>query len=301
MQSRKNFIRNISLSAMALSLADIKAIARFCNLQDYHIQMLTKNIGIFTEKGGTILFMLHPSGNVVVDAQFPDTAPNLIAEMQKLHAYPFNMLINTHHHADHTSGNIAFKGLVKNVVAHKNSRLNQQQVAAQNKAEDKQLYPDIVFEKSWQQTISGENIQLDYFGPGHTDGDAIVYFKKAGIVHVGDLVFNRRHPYIDKTAGASMQNWISILNIIDKKYPDKTVFVCGHAGDGYKVVINKGDIRAFKNYLQRAVDYTSAQIKLGKSKEQIIQATTVISGAEEWKGEGIERTLTAAYTELTVK
>ena len=87
----------------------------------FKITMLTKNTGIFTEKGGTILFVLGKDGIVVVDAQFPEQSQHLIDELKKKSEKPFNLLINTHHHGDHTSGNISFKGIVENVLAHENS------------------------------------------------------------------------------------------------------------------------------------------------------------------------------------
>ena len=82
--------------------------------------MLTENIGIFSEKGGTIFFHLSKEGIVVVDTQFPDTALHLIDELKKKTEKPFKLIVNTHHHGDHSSGNIAFKDLVTTVVAHQN-------------------------------------------------------------------------------------------------------------------------------------------------------------------------------------
>ena len=298
MQNRRIFLRNSSLAATAVAFSNLKSLAAIFNIAEYNIKMLSSDAGIFTEWGGTILFVLSKAGNIVVDAQFPESANHLIEEIKKKNQNPFSLLINTHHHGDHTSGNIAFKGLVKNVVAQKNSKINQQNAAIERKSEASQLYPDIVFENSWKQKIGNEKIELRYLGPGHTNGDALVYLKKAGIVHVGDLVFNRQHPYIDKTAGASIKNWILILQKAATIYPAKTIFVCGHAGSGYDVVINKNDILAFKNYLEKLLEFTGAQIKAGKTKEEILK-TSIIPGAEEWKGEGIERPLTAAYLELT--
>src|SRR3954468_6791341 len=113
---RRSFIRNSSLTFGILSFLNSKSIAQFLSDPDYKIKMLTDNIGVFTEKGGTILFMLTKEGTVVIDAQFPDSAPHLIDEIKKKTDQPFRLLVNTHHHADHTSGNIAFKGLVPHVL-----------------------------------------------------------------------------------------------------------------------------------------------------------------------------------------
>jgi glyoxylase-like metal-dependent hydrolase (beta-lactamase superfamily II) len=295
---RRNFIRNSGLVLTSLALLSNKTLAQFLADPAWKIKMLTDTMGVFTEKGGTILFMLGKEGLVVVDSQFPEQSQHLIDELKKRSRQPFQLLINTHHHGDHTAGNIAFKGLVKNVLAHENSKVNLERVAKEKKNEDQQLYPDNTYGKTWCQAASKEKICLHYFGPGHTNGDSFVEFKKSNIVHTGDLVFNRRHPFVDRSAGANIASWIKVLDKADKTFSDKTIFVCGHAADGYDIVINKTDLRAFKNYLSQVLIFTEAQIKAGKTKEEIIKATE-IPGAPEWKGDGIERPLSAAYEELT--
>lgn len=276
-------------------------MAAFSNDPAWKIKMLTDDIGVFTEKGGTIAFLLTDKGIVVVDAQFPETAPHLVAELKKKSDKPFRYLINTHHHGDHTSGNIAFKGLVEHVVAHENSKINQQNVAREQKKEGLQLYPDKTFDADgWQEKIGKEKIKTYYYGPGHTDGDAIIHFEHANIVHMGDLVFNRRHPFIDKTAGASISNWIPLLDKAIARFDNKTQFVCGHAAKDYDIVLKADDLKAFGDYLGNVLKYTEAAIKAGKTKEEIIKATE-IPGSPEWKGDGIDRPLSAAYIELTTQ
>ncbi|MCB0708508.1 MAG: MBL fold metallo-hydrolase [Chitinophagaceae bacterium] len=297
---RRSFIRNSSLTIASLALLDKKSLAAFLANPAWNIKMLTKNIGIFTEKGGTIAFYLSGEGAVVVDAQFPDSAQHLIDELKKKSEKPFRLLINTHHHGDHTSGNIAFKGLVPHVLAHANSKANQQRVAKEQNKEDKQLFPDQVFTNLWSENVGKEKISLHYYGAGHTNGDSLVHFEKANILHMGDLVFNRRHPYIDKTAGANISNWIKLLEKTTATFSKKTQYVCGHSGNGYDVLLNKDDLNAFRKYLENVLKFTETEIKAGKSKDEILKVTE-IPGSPEWKGEGIARPLTAAYEELTAK
>ncbi len=266
----------------------------------WKIKMLTKEIGVFTEKGGTILFMSSKDGIVVVDSQFPEQSQHLIDEFKKQPVKPFRLLINTHHHGDHTAGNIAFKGLVPHVLAHENSKSNQERVAKEKKNEDKQLYPDLTFRTNWCQKFGNEEICLHYFGAGHTNGDSFVHFTKANIVHVGDLVFNRRHPFVDRGAGANISSWIKVLDNAAATFNNKTIFVCGHAAEGLDIVLTKTDVSLFGDYLGKLLLFTEAEIKSGKTKEEIVKAT-FIPGAPEWKGEGIERPLTAAFEELVPK
>ncbi len=299
---RRSFVRHTGLTLAGLALLKNSSLASLLSDPAWKIKMLTDDIGIFTEKGGTIAFLLTKKGIVVVDSQFPDTAGHLIEELKKKSKKPFKYLINTHHHGDHTAGNIAFKGLAEHVVAHVNSKANQLRVAAEQKMDGSKFHvPDITFgEEGWNTKVNKETIKAYYFGAGHTNGDAMIHFEKANIVHMGDLVFNRRHPYIDKTAGANIANWIVLLDKAIATFNKDTQFVCGHAGAGYDVVIKADDLKAFGDYLGNVLKYTESQIRLGKTKEEILKATE-IPGSPEWKGDGIERPLGAAYEELAAK
>lgn len=296
---RRQFIKTSTLGLGVLSLSHQKLLAAMFD-NTWNIKMLTDNLGIFTEKGGTIAFLLSNEGIVVIDAQFPDTAPHLIEELKKKTDKPFELLINTHHHGDHTSGNIAFKGLVKNVLAHTNSKANQEMVAKNNKNEDQQLYPDQTFGKTWCQKAGREKICLYYFGAGHTNGDAMIHFEHANVVHMGDLVFNRRHPFVDRSAGANISSWINVLDKAADKFGHKARYIFGHSGNGYDVTGNADDLKAFGDYLGNVLKFVEGEIKAGKSKEEILKTTT-FPGMGDWKGDGIERPLTAAYEELTSK
>ena len=296
--NRRHFIQSSALTLGALTIAQQKIFGAMFS-DPWKIKMLRNDIGVFTEKGGTIAFLLSKKGIVVVDAEFPEQSQRLIDELKKRSDKPFRLLINTHHHQDHTAGNISFKGVVENVLAHENSLKNQRNVAVQQKIEDKQLYPDKTFGDTWCEKIGKENICLYYHGTGHTDGDAIIHFQHANIVHMGDLMFNRRHPFVDRSAGASMKNWIVALDKASNHFSNDTIFIFGHAADGYEVTGTKDDLKAFGEYLGKVLNFVDSEIKSGKTKEEILK-TTVLPFETEWKGDGLQRPLQAAYEELTV-
>jgi cyclase len=295
---RRQFLRNTAIAAGSLALLGNRSFASAIADPTYQFKPLRNNVGMFAEQGGTIAWMINKEGIVVVDAEFPDPATHLIGLLKKQSDLPFEWLINTHHHGDHTSGNISFKGIVKNVAAHKNSLINQTTVAVKNKTEDKQLYPDTAFNDNWKIKVGDEHITAHYFGTGHTNGDAMIHFENANIVHTGDLVFNRRYPYVDNSAGASVKHWPIALEQARKKFDKNTLFVFGHAFDPQKVIGNMDDIIAMQNFLEKLEDYVAGSIKAGKTKEEILLATS-IPGITDWQGEGIQRGITAAYEELT--
>ncbi|HMK04015.1 MAG TPA: MBL fold metallo-hydrolase [Ferruginibacter sp.] len=299
---RRSFLRNTGLTLAGLSLLNKETLASFLSQPAWKIKMLTDDIGIFTEKGGTMGFLLNKKGIVVVDSQFPDTAPHLIDELKKKSQKPFKYLINTHHHGDHSSGNIAFKGIVEHVIAHENSKTNQLNVAADQKtATDKFLAPDMTYNNDgWKTKVGRERIRTHYFGAAHTNGDSLIHFEHANIIHMGDLVFNRRHPYIDNGAGANIANWIVLLDKTIATFDKNTQYICGHAATGYDVVLKADDLKAFGDYLGNLLKFMEGEIRAGKSKEEILK-TKEIPGSPEWKGDGIERPLNAAYTELAIK
>jgi glyoxylase-like metal-dependent hydrolase (beta-lactamase superfamily II) len=129
---RRTFIGS---GTAALSVASLPSWTRFLHLTNYEMKILRRNVGIFTEKGGTIGYLLQPDSIVVVDTQWKEQSERLITELKSQSSGPFPFLINTHHHGDHTSGNIAYKGLAEHVLAHENSKINQMNSAKKNNNE----------------------------------------------------------------------------------------------------------------------------------------------------------------------
>ena len=303
---RRKFIRNAAFTFGALTLAQQKIFSALFTKSNgaapppWMFHMMTDKVGVFTERGGTILFLLEKKDIVVVDSQFPDTAQHLIGELHKKSEAPITYLLNTHHHGDHSGGNIAFKGLVKHVVAHENSKKNQKRVAIASKNLDKQLLPDRTYSDYWTGYAGDESIVMHYFGPGHTDGDSLIHFQHSNVVHMGDLLFNRRHPFVDRSSGASIKHWIKILDRAARHFDKNTTYVYGHSADGYNIVGNRDDLHKFGDYLGAVLTFTEGEIKAGKTKEGFLMTKT-IPGMGEWKGDGITRPLTAAWDELTAK
>lgn len=296
MTNRRSFIKQ-STALSALSILPSASLWETLFQNGYKMEALRNNVGIFTERGGTIGWMISDEGIVVVDSQFPAQAQNLVGEIQKKSDRQIDLLINTHHHGDHSAGNIAFKGIVKTVMAHENSLKNQKANAERANNADKQLFPDTTYKKGKiRQKVGGERVALHYFGAAHTDGDSFVHFENANIVHCGDLLFNRRAPFVDKSAGANMTNWQAVLEKGYKTFDKDTQFIFGHSGNGFGITGTREDLKAFQDYLGKVMEFVKKGQAAGKTKEELASATE-IPGAPEWKGRQ-SRPVNAAWMEL---
>ena len=201
MTTRRTFLSHSGLALGASLLPGQQLLLNYLFPFAGEMRLLRNNVGIYLERGGSIGWMLDKDGVVVIDTQFPEQAGNFIAQLQTKVDRKVDILFNTHHHGDHSSGNIAFKGLADKLVAHTRSKANQETAAAAQNTLDKQWLPDTVFEDSWSSKVGTETVTARYFGPGHTNGDSVVHFENANVAHLGDLCFNRRFPYIDKKSG----------------------------------------------------------------------------------------------------
>jgi glyoxylase-like metal-dependent hydrolase (beta-lactamase superfamily II) len=225
-------------------------------------------VGFFTGRGGTIGYLINAGGVVVVDSQFPDSA-KLCVEGLKTRSKdrPVDLLINTHHHGDHTAGNISFKGIARKVVAHeKAAELIKQAAAAPNATE--QLSPDTTFTTEWRQQLGDEWVRARHYGRAHTGGDAVITFERANVAHMGDLMFHKRVPVIDRRNGALVANWITVLEKAAADHNNDTTYIFGHAGANLPVTGLRADLMAFRDYLTAALNHTRAAIKAGQTREQ---------------------------------
>ena len=231
-----------------------------------------RNVGFFTCRGGTIGSLANADGVTAVDAQFPDSAKLFLDGLPDRKGRKLDVLINSHHHGDHTGGNKVFQPETKIIVAQENVPGLQKAAAAMNGNEADQVYAGTLFAKEWKTSVGDEVIRTTYFGPAHTNGDCIIHFEKANVVHTGDLMFNRIYPAIDRRAGASIKNWIVILGTISTMFDKGTLYIFGHAQKDAAVTGNNADLLVLRDYFNGLLEYTQKEIKAGKTKEQIMAA-----------------------------
>jgi glyoxylase-like metal-dependent hydrolase (beta-lactamase superfamily II) len=257
-----------------------------------------RNVGVFTARGGTIGYLVTADAVIVVDSQFADTAPMFLDGLKPKTTRKIDLLINSHHHPDHTGGNKVMQPNVGKIVAHVNVPGLQKKQAAQQKSEANQAYADTTFDKDWKTSLGKETVSARYYGPAHTSGDIAITFESANVVHLGDLMSFQRNPRADRPAGASVPNWIPVLERITKDHSADTVYIFGHSKVGERVTGSSKDVLELRDYLTALVDFAKKQIAAGKSQEEILK-TPAIPGWERYEGTPVA--LEAAYLELTGK
>lgn len=290
----------MATTALGISIGLNKSFAnKTLQTKTYQVNYIQNNIGIFTESGGTIGFYKSEEGIVVIDSQFKNSITHFLELGKKEFNSPYKYLINTHHHKDHTSGNIEFKDKVEHIVAQDNCFINYKNQATTNNDLSNQLFPDITFSKQWGKKIGNETVFIQYFGAAHTNGDSIIHFKESNIAHLGDLVFNKIYPFIDKTNGGVFTNWILVLERIIQYLDTKTTCIFGHAANNM-VVGNVEDIKGMKNYIEKLLSFVNLEKKQGKSMETIISNTSAIPNVGEWKDnfKQLKSNLTVAFDEV---
>lgn len=261
-----------------------------------------RNVGIFTMRGGTIGWLVNRDAVAVVDTQFPDAANACLAGLkQKSSNRGIDAVFNTHHHGDHTSGNAVFRAEAKRIVAHANVPDLLRKTANPNAAAP--TVPDATFDKTWSQDFGDEKITARYDGPGHTGGDAMIHFERAHVVHMGDLLFHERHPRVDRPGGASIENWMKILERVTSTMPGDTIYIAGHAKDGLPVTVDGKAVLRFRDYFDAVLTLARKGIAGGQTKEALA-ATPTLPGFEGYQGGGVlslRGVLTVAFEELSAR
>ena len=298
---RRKFLFNTALAGAA-SILPFNTFSSLFFRRDFSV--IRRNVGIYTERGGTIGWLINSDALVAVDSQFPDSAANCISGLKERTTRKMDYLINTHHHGDHTAGNSAFKDYAEHIVAHENVP-GYQMKAAENRGQeavDAQVTADMTFSDKWSENVGDETVHATHYGPAHTGGDSVVYFEKANIAHMGDLVFNRAYPYIDPGAGANIENWIKVLRTATDDLPNDTIYICGHGNSNYGVQASKGDVLRKADFLEALLSFTQKGIDEGQSKEEIASAE-ILPGFEDFNAPGwgltLEFNINTAYDELT--
>ena len=192
------------------------------------------HIYMITGQGGNIGVSSGEDGLFLIDDQYAPATPSILRSLKKLHPNKPRYVINTHWHGDHTGGNENFAREGSVVVAHKNvrTRMSQEQLIKLFRrkvpASPEAALPIITFTQSLSLFLNGEEAEVVHMPHAHTDGDAIVFFKKSNVVHMGDIYFAGTFPFIDTSSGGHIDGMISAVSIVLQRSNPQTLIIPGH-------------------------------------------------------------------------
>lgn len=211
--------------------------------------------------GGNIAAVVGPEGALVVDSQYEHMVPQIKAELESKEAgVQIKTLINTHFHGDHVNGNAALASGAQ-IIAHTN-------VLTRLKADSKfpvAGLPTKTFVGEKQLSLNGVDLQLVTMPVSHTDGDLVVWFKEANVLHMGDLFFADRFPFIDLNSGGDVAGYINNVKTLLGQINDKTRLIPGH-GD----LMDKAGLQRFLTMMEQTLVEVNAMKAEGKTEDQIV-------------------------------
>jgi glyoxylase-like metal-dependent hydrolase (beta-lactamase superfamily II) len=250
-------VKTHSLLALALALITSSAFAQrdFSNVE-IKVIPVARNIYMLEGSGGNIGVSIGSDGNLIVDDQFAPLAEKIDAALQKLNPGKLKFVLNTHHHGDHTGGNAILGAKEAIIIAQSNVRKRLSSEANSKK----EALPVITFDQSASVHFNGEEIKLLHHGPGHTDGDSIIHFTGANVVHMGDQFFNGGFPFIDLNSGGSVEGYLKTVAAVLEKIPADAKVIPGHGKLG-----TVDDLKNFHAMLVETTSLVKKGIAAGKS------------------------------------
>ncbi|VAW85806.1 MBL-fold metallo-hydrolase superfamily [hydrothermal vent metagenome] len=252
---------------------------------DTTIETIPLGSGIYmlTGEGGNIGLSVGEDGIFIIDDQFAPLTEKIKAAIAKLSDQPIRFAINTHWHFDHTGGNenLAKENVI--IVAHDNVRERMSRdnvIAAFNMeipASPKAALPLITFNDEVTFHLNNEEIHVVHQPNAHTDGDSIIFFKDANIIHMGDIFFNGLYPFIDASSNGNIAGIINTVDHILEITDDKTKIIPGHGplGDKKSLLIYRNMLVTVKERMQNLIDQ-------GKTLEEIISMMPNADLDETW-------------------
>ncbi|NKB71684.1 MAG: MBL fold metallo-hydrolase [Candidatus Latescibacteria bacterium] len=206
--------------------------------------------------GGNIGVQTGADGFVLIDNKFAPLADKILVAMKQVGEGDLLYVLNTHYHGDHTGGNALFGAQIP-IIAHHNVR---------RRLADKpqQAWPIITFEQGLSLHLNGEEVEFLHFPHAHTDGDGAVFFSVSNVVHMGDLFFQGRFPYVDIDAGGSVQGVIAAGETVLGRIDEGTRIIPGHGA-----VVGPDDLRLYLRMLQESMQAVGQAVAAGQDLETI--------------------------------
>ncbi|PON16784.1 MBL fold metallo-hydrolase [Candidatus Entotheonella serta] len=233
--------------------------------------------------GGNIGVSAGTDGVLLIDDQFAPLSDKIKAAVAKLESGPIRFVLNTHWHGDHTGGNENMGAVGAVIMAHDNvrKRMSMEQFieAFGRKVPPSPpgALPVVTYPASVTFHLNGEEIRAFHVGPAHTDGDSVVHFRKANVIHTGDMVFYRLFPFIDISSGGSVDGVIAAVDQIIEMSDDQTQIIPGHGP-----LTDRAGLQAYRDMLSTISERIKKGIADGKPLDTIAAEKPTAEFDEFW-------------------
>jgi len=285
------------LVAAGVLLLGSAAVAQFGDLSKLTLKSTTVvgNVTVIEGangfSGGNVGLSFGDDGAVLIDDGLPGVGPKLKAKVALLTKKPIRFVINTHWHFDHTGGNVLFGG-GSVLIAHDNvrKRMSADQVISMG---DQKMnipatapggLPLVTFGDDVTLHLNGDDVHVVHVPPAHTDGDAIVHFTKANVIHAGDVFINKGYPIVDVQNGGKYEGLITAADKLLAIANDTTKIIPGHGPVG-----GKADVAAWRERLIKMRDLVAKAAAGGKTVEQV-KAAKPLAEYDATYGQGMMKT-----------
>jgi len=240
--------------------------------KDIKTQKISDNMYMLLGPGGNIGVSIGEDGVFVIDDKFARFADQIISEIKGITDQPIRYVINTHYHGDHAGANAQMKEAGATIMAHENVR-KRMGMTFENKAfgstveaTDPSLWPTLTFSEKATLHFNGQTVTAIHTPKAHTDGDSIIYFKEANLLHMGDNFFNGMFPYIDIDGGGSLQGMIASHEVGLSLIDGDTTVIPGHGP-----LATKADLRKTQEMLKDIQNRVELEISKGATLEDILE------------------------------
>jgi cyclase len=209
--------------------------------------------------GGNVAVYVTSEGVILIDDKFEQDHDGIMENIQSVTSKPVKYVITTHHHADHSGGNVKFVGTAE-IISTANARTNIVE-HKQSNAPASITPAAVVFDRECSVFLGGKEVRATYFGRGHTNGDAVIYFPALRTIHTGDLMAGTT-PLIDYPGGGSVVEWTKTLDAALKLDFDTVI-------PGHGKVTDKASLLAYRNNVEKLRNRAAGLIREGKSEEDV--------------------------------